>query len=56
MKALACRELGSECPFVARAATEKDVMKVAMQHSLDVHNMKLDDAMAAKSRELIREE
>ena len=34
---LACRDLGSDCPYVARGETIDEVVQEAMKHAKEVH-------------------
>ena len=57
MKALHCGDLMNGCDFVARGATEDEVMKKAAEHAKTAHAMHhLSPEMALRVREAIREE
>jgi len=34
---MACKDLGMDCPFVARGKTEEEVMKKGVKHGKEVH-------------------
>ena len=36
-KTLKCRDLGVDCPFVARGETEEELMAVVLKHGKEVH-------------------
>lgn len=57
MKILACGDLGPECSYEARGATEEEVLSQIVVHAVVAHNLdKLPDEIIAKARMLIREE
>ena len=57
MKALHCGDLMSGCDFVARGATEDEVMQQAAEHAKAVHGMQdISPDMASKIRATIRDE
>ena len=37
MKTLACKDMGVECPFVAQADTDEEVINLARAHSMAEH-------------------
>jgi predicted small metal-binding protein len=50
MKILACKDLGTpECPFVAKAETDDEAVKIMIEHAKKAHADKVagmsDDAM-----------
>ncbi len=56
-KILSCRELGTECDFIARGKTVEDVIEKAKEHGRKVHDMKdFPPDMLTKARSLVREE
>jgi predicted small metal-binding protein len=57
LKALHCGDLMSGCDFVARGATEDEVMQQAAEHAKAVHGMQdISPDMASKIRATIRDE
>ena len=57
MKAMRCGDLMKGCNFVARGATELEVMKKATEHAKAVHGMdKITPEMAQKVKAAIRNE
>ena len=36
-KTLACKDMGIDCPFVARAETEEELMPIVSKHGKEVH-------------------
>ena len=57
MKAMRCGDLMKGCNFVARGATELEVMKKAAEHAKAVHGMdKITPEMAQKVKAAIRNE
>ncbi|MFQ5899552.1 MAG: DUF1059 domain-containing protein [Candidatus Methylomirabilia bacterium] len=56
-KVLACRDMGADCSFVARAQTEEEIFKQATEHAQSAHNMnEVPPDLAEKARTLIRDE
>jgi len=43
MKSLACKDLGIECMFVAKADNEEDVIDMTMKHTENEHPMQAAD-------------
>ena len=64
MKILACRDMGVDCPFVAKGKTEEEVMKNSMEHAMNIHSDKVkqmmttmtEDQMKAAMKSKIKEE
>jgi predicted small metal-binding protein len=56
MKTLECREVGYDCGYKVRAATEEEVLKLAAEHARTVHNMEVTPDIAEKVKTLIKEE
>lgn len=57
MKALHCDDLMKGCGFVARGASEDEVMKQAAEHARTAHGMRdIPPEMAQKVRTAIRDE
>jgi predicted small metal-binding protein len=56
-KVVRCREVGVDCDFEARGATEQEVLDKAAEHGRTAHGMQeLSPELAAKVRAAIREE
>ncbi len=56
-KILSCREMGTECDFIARGKTVEEVIEKAKEHGRKVHDMKdFPPDMLTKARSLVREE
>jgi len=34
---LACRDIGSDCPYIARGETEEELMAYVVKHGKEVH-------------------
>jgi predicted small metal-binding protein len=57
MKAMHCGDLMKGCDFIARGATELEVMKKAAEHAKTAHGMdKITPEMAQKVKAAIRTE
>ena len=57
MKAMHCGDLMKDCNFVARGATEEEVMKKAAEHAKTAHGMdKITPELAQKVKAAIRNE
>ena len=57
MKAMHCDDLMKGCGFVARGATEEEVMKKAAEHAKTAHGMdKITPEIAQKVKAAIRNE
>ena len=52
MKTLACKDAGVDCDFVAKADSEEEVLKIAMEHAQKVH----PDKVAQMAEEMSNEE
>ena len=56
-KILTCRDVGADCDFVCRGATEKQVLDKAAEHGRTAHGMKeIPPDLLAKARAAIRDE
>ena len=59
-KTFACRDVGVDCPYVARGETEEEVMADASQHAKEVHGYTeeqlKDPEMVKKVKAAIRTE
>ncbi len=56
-KVLRCRDIGMDCKFEARAETEEEILKKAVEHAQAVHNMKeIPREVVEKVRAAIRDE
>jgi predicted small metal-binding protein len=56
-KVVLCREVGVDCDFETRGATEQEVLDKAAEHGRTAHGMQeLSPELAAKVRAAIREE
>ena len=57
MKAMNCGDLMKGCNFVARGATEEEVMKKAAEHAKTAHGMdKITPELAQKVKAAIKNE
>ena len=57
MKAMHCGDLMKGCNFVARGATEEEVMKKAAEHAKTAHGMnKITPELAQKVKAAIKNE
>ncbi len=56
-KVLKCREVGVDCDFEARGATEDDILRQAAEHAQRDHSMaEIPPDLVAKVRAAIRDE
>ena len=56
-KIIRCREVGADCDFEARGATEQEVLDKAAEHGRKAHGIEvLPPELVAKVRAAIREE
>ena len=56
-KALHCRDLGSDCDYVARGETMEELMANGAKHGAEVHGMtEVPPEMAEKIMSLVRDE
>ena len=56
-KRLRCRDVGMDCDFETRAATEEEILKKAAAHAQSVHSMKvIPKEVLEKVRAAIRDE
>ncbi len=54
-KKFACKDIGMQCNFTAKAKTEDELMEKIAQHAKEAHNMpQIDAAMAAKVKGAIK--
>jgi predicted small metal-binding protein len=54
---LRCRDVGMDCDFEVRAATQEEILRKAAEHAQTVHNLKeLPPEVVAKVRAAIRSE
>jgi predicted small metal-binding protein len=56
MKTLKCSDLGFDCKAVVKANNEEEVLKIAAEHALAVHNVTVTPQMADQIRTLIKDE
>ena len=55
-KRLSCRDVGTECDFVACGKTEEEIFKKASEHARRDHNMnEIPEELKAKARSAIRD-
>lgn len=55
MKKLKCRDAGFDCEGEIKAATEDEVLAMAAEHALQVHQTHISPEMATQIRTLITE-
>lgn len=56
-KVLKCRDVGPDCDFEVRGASEEDVLKQAAEHAEKEHGMQhIPPDMLAKVKAVIRDE
>ena len=56
-KVLRCSDVGMDCKFEARAETEEEILKKAVEHAQEVHNMKeIPKEVVEKVRAAIHDE
>ncbi len=51
MKALACRDMGVDCDFVAKADTAEETVKMATDHALKAHAEKIAEMSKTMSQD-----
>ena len=52
---IACKDVGANCSFVAKAETEEELLKKVAQHAKEAHGMaSVDPAMLAKVKGAIK--
>jgi predicted small metal-binding protein len=57
MKIVKCRDVGVDCDFVARGATEQEIMQQCAEHARKEHGMnEIPPELAQKVRANIRDE
>ncbi len=55
-KRLSCRDMGTDCDFVACAKTEEEVLRIGAEHARTHHNMtEIPKELQDKARSLIRD-
>ena len=53
----ACRDIGMECDFEARAESERDLLKQVRTHAREAHSMRsIDAATMTRIRAAVRDE
>ena len=56
-KTIACRDMGADCDFVARAETVEELFKNAGEHAKAVHGMtEVTPEMREKALSMVRDE
>ncbi|MGC8670063.1 MAG: DUF1059 domain-containing protein [Candidatus Micrarchaeia archaeon] len=56
MKSFACKDIGMDCNFTAKAKDEASLMKKIADHAKKAHNMtNIDDATMSKIKAAIKE-
>lgn len=56
MKSFACRDIGMDCKFTAKANDEATLLKKIAEHARKAHNItNIDDAMMAKVNAAIKD-
>jgi predicted small metal-binding protein len=56
-KTMSCKDVGSDCEFVARGETEDEVMQKVAAHARDEHGLnEVPPELAEKARAAIRDE
>jgi predicted small metal-binding protein len=51
MKTLACKDMGMDCPWVGKAETKEELMKMAKEHAMEAHKEYWDSTMSKMSDE-----
>ncbi len=55
-RTFACKDMGFECNFVARAKTDKDLLVKVAQHARQTHNIeKVDSDMERKVLSVVKD-
>ncbi len=55
-RTFACKDMGFECNFVARAKTDKDLLVKVAQHARQAHNIeKVDSDMERKVLSVVKD-
>ncbi|MEM0149581.1 MAG: DUF1059 domain-containing protein [Candidatus Micrarchaeaceae archaeon] len=56
MKSFACRDIGMDCKFTAKANDEATMLKKIAEHARKAHNItNIDDAMMSKVKAAIKD-
>lgn len=56
-KVMKCRDVGVDCDFEARGATEEDILRQAAEHAKAAHNMEqIPPELLAKAKAAIKDE
>jgi predicted small metal-binding protein len=56
MREFRCRDAGMDCDYVARGASDREVMDQAFRHAHDAHGMSRDRELEDRVLGLIRDE
>ena len=51
---LACKDTGTDCPYVARGENEEEMMKNAVEHVKEVHGYNDEQINDPKMQELVK--
>ena len=51
---LACKDTGTDCPFVARGETKEEMMKEAVNHVKEVHGYSDEQINDPKMQETVK--
>jgi predicted small metal-binding protein len=55
-KRLSCRDVGTDCDFVACAKTEEEVLRIGAEHARTHHNMtEISKELQDKARSVMRD-
>lgn len=54
MKTLACKDMGMDCPWVGKAETADELVKMAKEHAMADHKEYWDNTMSKMSDEDIK--
>jgi len=56
-KTMSCKDVGSDCDFVARGETEEEIMEQVAEHARTAHGLdEVPPDLAEKTRAAIRDE
>ena len=55
-KTLACKDTGMDCPWVGRAETEDELLKLGGEHVVKVHGEEVTPELIELAKSVIRDE
>lgn len=55
MKTIACKDMGIDCPWVGKAETEDELVKMSKEHAMADHKAYWDETMSKMSDDEAKE-